>query len=155
MKSKLMYFIPILALSYSAFAQQLNYDVRDKWVGEYDGTCDLVRDGKPMKGMRARLTVRKGDIVFVAHSEDITTKYFTITVPESTEKFPDLTLAADSIEIRPVSGRPQKMTCKKSAGPFGDEILVGDIVFYKLTTDGKASVTLEVPRFAVGKTDKP
>ena len=54
------------------------------------------------------------------------------------------------IKLSPSTGRPQELMIERAKGPFNDEILKGSVLFYLVTSDAKASISIKISQFAAG-----
>ena len=136
------YCVMAVLIALATNANALEFDLRDKWVGEYLGTCDWTQGSKSLNGKEFNLTYNYSDRSYQVN--------IIVIIPDEYKKIKDFTLIDRSIKFSPTTGRPQELMIERAKGPFNDEILKGRVVFYQVTSDGKASISIKISQFAAG-----
>ena len=146
------YYVMAVLIALATNVSALEYDLRDKWVGEYIGTCDWTQGSKSLNGKEFRLIILKGNKFDLTYSYGDRSYQIIIKViiPKEYNTIKQLSLIDSSIKLLPITGRPQELMIERAKGPFNDEILKGSLVFYQVTSDGKAKISIKVSQFAAG-----
>ena len=133
---------------------QFSSDARNQWIGEYRGTCDWSINGKKKTNKNFKLFIKADRNEYKCSCGFGSSSYYIdnyLKLPDNYSSIPKLKITSTSIIQEPSAQYPTKVVIKKETGPFGDAIIKGEIIYYRLTADGNAVESIVVHKFSAGK----
>ena len=144
--------IVYLILIFDNCNAQIELDVRNDWLGEYNGTVDFWGQGHgEVEGWNIRIHVNNQSrrstppMITYGTSRRMINIYLFLT--DEHMEADNLTVSENEIIIKPSLVHPYEVHITREQAAFGETVLRGEIKFYRLDSGGNASITYNLKQF--------